>query len=371
VDGGRVLKPRWVIAQRELAGVFKERTILLAVVIQVVVAGFSSFLVIGLSALVDPEAFPAGGGSVILLDDTAASDRDLVRALDASGIHWLPPGALGPGEHNDAAIWDAYTRGLADGALFLAPPATAGGPMSVTLVLPEGDIRTTLTLTLVKKALESYERELREARSDRLDFDPVYVEADVKAGSYSFVYSLLVPLLIFLPVVLAGALCADSLTEEVQRKTLPILLASPATPADVVEGKLLANVAVAPLLAVAWFLLLALNGLPVEPLGAVGILVLSTAIAYLLGLLACGIALATRDRNTAHVVYASLMFLLLGLSLALPVSPINAVALLAAGSAHAGVGSFVALLVGAALAGAVGLRLALRRTAQWMAAGGA
>ena len=365
------MKPRWVIAQKELAGVFKERTILLAVVIQVVVAGFSSFLVIGLSALVDPEAFPVGGEANIILDDNASADDLLVEHLQRAGIRVIRIDSLQPGQRTDTDVWRVYTQGFVRGAIFGDQDGSDGGLVNLTLVLPEGDIRTTLTLTQVKRALEGYERELRDQRSDRIAFEPIYVENDAKAGSYAFVYSLLVPLLVFLPVVLAGALCADSITEEVQRKTLPLLLASPATPADVVEGKLLANVAVAPMLALAWFLLLGINDLPIAPVGAIGILVLSTAIAYLLGLLACGIALVTRDRNKAHVTYASAMFLLLALSLALPVSPVNAVALLAAGSAHAGVWAVVVALVGCALAGAIGLRIALRKTTQWMAAGGA
>lgn len=363
------MKPRYVIAQKEIAGIFKERTILLAVVIQVVVAGFSSFLVIGLSALVDPSSFPMGAGSSVLLDGDATNDTALRAAFDEAGVGVIDVYALGPGPNSDADVWAAYTRGVADGALFLTPSDDPGGPVNLTLVLPDGDLRTTLTISQVKKALEIYERTLRADRQDRLEFTPLHVDKDAKAGSYGFVYSLLIPLLVFLPVVLAGALCADSLTEEVQRKTLPILLASPATPADVVEGKLLANVAVAPLLAAAWFVLLAFNKLPVTPVGALGILVLSTAIAYLLGLLACAIALITRDRNKAHVTYAGAMFLLLGVSLALPVSPVNAVALLAAGSAHAAVWAVVAGLVAAALVGAVALRLGLKRTAQWMAAG--
>lgn len=364
------MKPRWVIAQKELAGVFKERTILLAVVIQVVVAGFSSFLVIGLSALVDPEAFPSGARATLVLDPEASNDTLLRQHLTDAGLIVIPISETTYVERDEVDVWDAYTKGMADGAIF-GQPGDASGLVNLTLVLPEGDLRTTLTLTQVKKALEGYERDLREERADRLAFDPVYVDNDAKAGSFSFVYSLLIPLLVFLPVVLAGALCADSITEEVQRKTLPILLSSPATPADVVEGKLLANVAVAPLLAAAWFLLLGLNDLPVSPVGAVGILVLATAVSYLLGLLACGIALVTRDRNKAHVTYASAMFLLLALSLALPVSPVNAVALLAAGSAHAGVWSVVGGLVVAALGGAVALRLGLQRSAQWMAAGSA
>lgn len=362
------MKPRWVIAERELKGVFKERTILLAVVIQIVVAGFSSFLVVGLSALVDPSAFPLQSRTSIALDGDAANDTLLlVHLTDAGMLPVIEDPATG-NQLTEAEVWNMYTRGEVNGALFAQ--SGSGDIVNLTLVLPSGDLRATLMLSQVKQALEGYERELREQRAERLVFDPVYVENDARAGSYSFVYSLLIPLLVFLPVVLAGALCADSLTEEVQRKTLPLLLASPATPADVVEGKLLANCAVAPLLATAWFLLLGLNGLTVPLVGAIGILVLATAITYLLGLLACGIALLTRDRNKAHVTYASAMFLLLALSLGLPVSPANAVALLAAGSAHAGVWVLVSSLVAAAVAGAIGLRIALRRTAQWMAAGG-
>lgn len=354
------MKPRWTIAQKEFAGVFKERTILLAVVIQVFVAGFSSFLVIGLSALVDPDAFPTSARATLALDPEAAGDTALVAQLSASNIVALPFGS-------EDATWDEFRSGRVHGAIFGEGP---GSTANFTVVLPDGTLRTTLTLVQVKDALEEHERTLRDDRGARLTHTPVHVEGG-KGGSYGFVFSLLIPLLVFLPVVLAGALCADSLTEEVQRKTMQLLLASPATPADVIEGKLLANVALAPLLSVAWFILLALNGLAVDPLGAAAILVMSTAIAFLLGLLACVIAIATQDRNKAHVLYAAAMFLLLAASLALPVSPVNAVALFAAGSAHAGAWVVVAALVAAALVGWAALRVALRRTQQWMGAGAA
>lgn len=360
------MKPRWVIARRELGGIFTERTILLAVVIQVIVAGFSSFLVVGLSALVDPSAFPSQAQARVVLDPDAAADGALREHLRQAGLDHFSAS-------DDARAFQAFRTGEADAAIFLVPPGEgvdpSRAPVNLTILLPESDIRTTLTLVQLKAALESYEMSLREQRMERLQFTPLHLETDAKGGSYAFVYSLLIPLLVFLPVVLAGALCADSLTEEVQRKTLPLLLASPATPADVVEGKLLANVAIAPLLGVAWLLLLGVNDLPVPILGALGILVLATAFAYVMGLLACGIALATRDRNKAHVIYAAVMFFGLGASMALPVNPVNAVALLAAGSAHAGVWAFVAGAVAVCLAGWIGLRVLLRRSAQWMAAG--
>lgn len=361
------MKPRWVIAGKDFRGIFTERTILLAVVIQVFVAGFSSFLVVGLSALVDPEAFPSSARADIVLNPAAGNDTALTAQLRDAGLGLVP-------SRSDDEAWQVFRSGEVEGALFLTSGAASIGPdaaqpVNMTLVLPDGNLRTTLTLVQVKDALEQYERGLRDERQARLVFDPLYVQDDVKGGSYSFVYSLLIPLLVFLPVVLSGALCADSLTEEVQRKTIPLLLASPATPADVVEGKLMANVALAPMLSVAWFLLLGLNGLTVPVVGALAILVIATAAAYLLGLLAAVIALATRDRNKAHVIYAVAMFLVLGMSLALPVSPVNAVALFAAGSAGTEAWLVVVALVAAALIGAAGLRYGLRRTAEWMAAG--
>lgn len=350
-------KPRWVIAGKELKGVFTERTILLAVVIQVFVAGFSSFLVLGLSALVDPNALPDSTKPSIAMNDStpfAVQLRD--EGYDVTFFR------------SDAAAMAAFREGRADAVVLQQGPDNASDTAKLMLVLPDGDLRATLSLTQLKRSLETYETELRNDRQERLAFDPLVVQGDARAGSYAFVYSLLIPLLVFLPVVLSGALCADSLTEEVQRGTLSTLLSTPATPGDVIEGKLLANVAVTPILSLAWFGLLALNGLTVPVLGGALILLMATAIAFLMGLLAAGIALATRDRNKAHVLYAAAMFLLLSVSLVLPTSPVNAVALLAAGSANLATYEVVLAITVAALAAWLGLRTLLKRNASWMAA---
>lgn len=352
------MKPRWVIASRELKGVFTEKTILLAVVIQVFVAGFSSFLVIGLSALVDPDALPTTSKPSFATNGSS----DLSELLQVQGYRV---------EHyrSDAEAEEAFRAQFVDAVMLVKPPLNASDVAEVTMILPDGDLRATLTLTQAKRLLEDYERDLRTQREDRLAFRPLSIDTDAKAGSYAFVYSLLVPLLVFLPVVLSGALCADSITEEVQRNTLPVLLSTPATPADVIEGKLLANVAVTPLLSLAWFLLLAANGLGIPASGGALIVLLATSLAFLMGLLACGVALATRDRNKAHLTYATIMFLVLGSSLALPVSPINAVALLAAGSPSPGAYVIVAAIALVAALSWFALRAFLRRTASWMAAG--
>lgn len=345
------MTPRRAIFSKEFRDIFKERTILIAVLIQVFVAGLSSFLVVGLSALTDPSAIPSDTQPTVAVVGPNGTVDEL---LDA--------GLSGQQFSSEAAAREAFQGGDADGVLVVdrapAPNATA----QLRLLLPDGDVRATLTLVHVRDALRDYERLLRDRREAELVFDPVYVDADPPgAGSYEFAYGLLVPLLVFLPVVLAGALTADSLTEEVERDTLPTLLTSPATPADVVEGKIMANAAIAPLLTVAWIGLLHLNDLPVPLTGAVAIVVVATAAGVVMCLLAAAAGLLTRDRNKAQVLYTQTMLVLIVASLLMPMSPVNAVALLAAGSTTPTVWAIVAATVALAAAGLVGLRVAMRR----------
>lgn len=343
------MKPWLVLARKEMQGVLRERTILLAIVIQVFVAGFSSFLVVGLSGLVDPDSIPTR-----LTPDVAVNGSPNVTLhLERAGL-----GVIHYPSDRDALA--GVQVGRADAALLVPDPGNETRPVRLRLVLPDGELRTTITLVQVKRALEEYERELRTSREARLDFEPLYVQTNAKAGSYAFVYSILIPLLVFLPVILAGALVADSMTEEMQRGTLPLLLVSPATPGDVVAGKLAANVAFAPVLAAAWFALLALNDLHAPLVGIVGILIVTTAFATLMAALAAGIAMVTKDRNKAHILYATLLFFLLALSLLLPVNPVNAVALLAAGSATMDVWLVVAGSVLTAAASVAALSFVLR-----------
>lgn len=349
--------PLLAIAKKEFTGVFKERTILLAVFIQVFVAGFSSLLVVGLSALVDPSSIPTYQAPELATD----GESDLVRYMRDAG---LPVRVYA--DRAEAMV--AFERGGVDGAFFVRDTGDPDDPVDVELILPDGDISATLTLVQVKEVLADYEQDLRDQRGARLRSDPLYVDADVEAGQYSFVYSLLIPLLVALPIILSGGLMADSLTEEIQRGTLPLLLVSPASAADVVGGKLLANVAITPLLTVVWLGLLRLNGFAIPFVGALLIIVVSTALALTAGMLACGVALATRDRDRAQVIYAILFFFVGALALIAPVSPVNAIALLAAGSVHDG--AYLAVLgsVLFALIGWLALQFGLRHAGRWMAA---
>lgn len=355
--------PRWVLARREWNGLWSERTILLAVVVQVALAGFSSFLAAGLAALTDPSALPIEGEPIVAINARGTPD-ELEAALRDAGLELYRA-------RNDNEAWEAFLRGDAHAALLVVPAQAEDQAATVTLGLPDGDIRAAITVVKVRDGLEAWERGLREDRAGRLAFEPVYFDSNQPAGSYGFVYALLIPLLVFVPVVLAGALCADAVTEEVHRGTLPLLLVSPARAIDILEGKALAYLAVAPLLGAAWLALLGLNDLPVPLPGAVAILVLATSAAALMCVMGSAIALVTRDRNQAHTAYAGAFMVLLGASLFLPASPVNVVARLAAGSAGPEAWSAVAATAGAALLAWLILRFAAPRAVARLAAGDA
>lgn len=336
---------RWTLARREFAGILRERTILLAIVIQVFVAGFSSVLVVGLSALADPGSLPPDTGIVVATaEPSAIEDRLRERGV---GIERFT-------DRSEAL--SAFQAGRTDAALLVDDANGTREVVLVTLALPDGDIRATLILVQIKEVLEDYERELRDERRTRLVVEPLHLETSARGGEYAFVMGLLIPLLVFLPVIVAGGLVADSITEELQKGTMPLLLATPATLRAILDAKVLANAATAPVLTAAWLLLLAVNGFAAPPAGAAAIIVLAAAIAVTAGVLAAAIALLTKDRDAAQVIYAIAFFLVGGATLLLPVSPVNAMALVAAGSAHGGVWAVVAGSVVVAVASWAGLR---------------
>ena len=75
--------PRLVIARRDVRSLSREKTIVLALLIQLFVAGFSSFLVVGLTSLYDPGAVASGEVELAVTGD--ARDELLEAAREHQG----------------------------------------------------------------------------------------------------------------------------------------------------------------------------------------------------------------------------------------------------------------------------------------------
>lgn len=329
------------IARRELASLRREKTIVLAVLIQLFIAAFSSFLLVGLVSLYAPGA--VSGGIVIGVAGDAGAD--LTETIEGEG-DW----ELRPYDSREAARTAFEDRSV--DAVFVATELDSG-VVSVEAVVPDESVRSTVIVVAVRDALQTYERDRREALSAGLDRQPLSLP-DVPDGSptFTFTYTVLIPLLVVLPAFISGSVAVDTITEELDAGTLSLLLVTPTSAAEILDGKALATIVLAPIQAAAWLALLWLNGTAIA--NPLLILVFVVALTGLLVTVGIGIAIRFPTRQSAQLLYSLSVLLVFGLATLLPESPPNTVATLALGTAdplsHALVGGYLVVAAGAFLA---------------------
>lgn len=339
-----MVDPRLSIARRELATLRSEKTIVLALLIQLFIAAFSSFLVVGLVSLYDPGSVEGYETTVGVTGDAA---DDLLRVVDEQ------PSMAGVAYDSQAAARTAFRNGEVSAVLLADRRA---GRVFVTATVPDGSVRTTVIVVQLRDALSTFERTERERRSATLSTTPL--DLPPRVGStpyYGFSYTVLLPLLCFLPVFISGSMVVDSVTEEVDRGTLELLRVAPVSTVDIVDGKVWAAAALAPAQAGLWLALLDFNGTTVRhPLALLAVV---GALALLVVTLGATIAVLAPDRRAAQFLYAVGVLVAFGGSTLLPYSPVNTVARLAVDS----VGATYPLLVAGYVALGIAAYLLLRR----------
>ncbi|WP_416839636.1 ABC transporter permease [Haloferax sp. DFSO52] len=338
--------PRLAIARRELGSLRKEKTIVLALAIQLFVAAFSSFLVVGLVSLYDPSAANYQVDVAVTGGDEAVSD--LLDAInDESGL----AGRTYPS--TDAAM-TAFEERQVDAVVEAS--TDSDGRIQLIAIAPDSGVETTAVVVRLRDALRALERSERAERSESLTTNPLPLPPATESSPYfSFTYTVLVPLLLFLPVFIAGSLVVDSLTEEVARGTLELLRVAPVSFAAVVDGKVLAAGGLAPIQAIAWMYLLRLNGTGIENVAWLfGMVAGLAAVVVSLG---ATVAVTAPDRRIAQLLYSIGVLLVFAGTSLLPLNPANTAARLALGTA--GLDAYLAVggLVVVGLVSLVGLRL--------------
>ena len=333
---------RRAIARRELDSLSREKTIVLAILIQVVIAGFSSVLVVGLTSMYDPDA----SGETVEAAVTGEAADDVVAA--AGEVENLRARRF----EDRATARDAFDRGRVDAVVHAE---TRDGRTAVSASVPRSSLRKTVIVVQLRAGLTELERRERAERADHLAFDPLPVPPRSDASPYfGFSYVLVVPLLVFLPVFISGAVVVDSLTEEIERGTIELLRVAPVSLAGIVEGKAGLLAALAPLQVLLWVVLLALNDIAVDNVAL--LVALTAAMAVLAVAAAAALALALPVRQRAQLTYSLGMLTAFAAAAALPEHPATTVALLAIGSATRATLVHVAGYMVAAVLAAVALR---------------
>jgi ABC-type Na+ efflux pump permease subunit len=182
---------------------------------------------------------------------------------------------------------------------------------------------------VIQEPLKQYENYLRTQRG----IDVRYTDLKGKpATSYEFVYSVLIPMLMFFPAFVSGSMTVDSLTEEVENKTLPTLLSAPLSINGMVGAKITSSVILSIMQCIAWLTLLRLNQIDIQNTGWILLLALIVA-----GITSTSAALGSvllKDRERSQFIYSLMLLAAAAISTLLNISPITTLSRLAIGDAY-------------------------------------
>jgi ABC-2 type transport system permease protein len=184
---------------------------------------------------------------------------------------------------------------------------------------------------VVQEPLKQYENYLRGQNGIEVRY------ADLKgkpSTSFEFIYSVLLPMLMFFPVFVVGSMSVDSLTEEVENNTLQTLLSAPLSLNGMIGAKITASVILSITQCIAWLTLLQMNGIAIQHTGL--ILLLALIVAGITSTLAVLGAVLLKDRERSQFIYSLMLLAAAAISTLLNVSPVTTMSRLAIGDSYTG-----------------------------------
>ncbi len=311
----------YAIMNKELVSVMKEKTIVLAILIQLLIAAFSSVILVGLMSFYDPNSIAQNTN--IHFSVGVAGDPDGVFSS------YLRESKFAVSTYaSEEAAKEAMRSGIVDAVI--AIPASEG-VVDMQLYMPQSDTSATVFTMLIKEPLKKYENSLREKNGVHV----MYTEMGGRQSTtFEFLYSFIVPLLMLFPAFIAGSMIIDSISEEVENKTMDTLLSAPVSLNAVLFGKVAATLFLAAVQCVLWLMLLSVNRLYVQ--NPLEVLLLALVITAFVTFGSGIISLYFKDRERSQFAYSMLLLAAAGASLFFDPSPLSLMARLAMGDLHVG-----------------------------------
>ncbi|HET91894.1 MAG TPA: ABC transporter permease [Chloroflexi bacterium] len=320
------MNPFFVILKKELRAVAQERTILIAITIQLFIASFSSAILIGLMSFYDPEAIGLSTRISVRTGIVGATNNPLVGFLEEQNAQLTSFATL-----QEAQL--AFDAGQIDAAILIPPERAAEDDPTVEmqLVLPASETYSTVILMVLQGPLKEYETYLRKRNGIQIRYTDV---AGKPATTYEFQYGVILPLLMFFPAFIAGSMVVDSISEELVNRTMDTLWVAPLSLNTILGSKIAAAVLLAGAQAALWAALLRFNSIPIQNLGLV--LLLSVLSAAIIAIGSAFIAVYLKDRERSQFLYSIFVLLSASLSYLFDLSPIALVTRLATGDYYTG-----------------------------------
>ena len=325
------MKAFFSIVSHELKSVRKEKTIMFAILIQLFIASFSSILLVGLMAFYDPDSIGHNPNIDLRAGVIGDNQNRFTALLRQRNLHVKVFTDADEAER-------AFKEGSIDTIVFI--PEIKNNILEMKLVLPEMDSRATIVLMVLRGPLEQYENYLRKQSGVQVRYGDM---GGKPYTTYEFLYTLIIPILMFFPAFVAGSMVVDSISEEIQNKTLATLLSAPLSLDLILSAKITASAIIAMMQCVLWALLLQFNGFAIQNPALV--LAFAVIIAATISLAAALISLLFRDRERSQFIYSIIVVIAVGVSFFLDPSPFGMVARLATGDYYLNIGHVMLYLL--------------------------
>jgi len=327
--------PFVAVIKKELFSVLRDRTIIISILIQFFIASFSSGLLLGVLSLYDADTILRYSGDSIRVGVVGSMDDPLPALMRERGLKVLSYPNLGSAQ---AAFYSGEVLAFFDA------PRNANGLTEVKLYLPDQDTVSSLIRMVLQEPLKQYENFLRGQNGIEVRYTDLHGKP---ATSFEFVYSVLIPMLMFFPAFVAGSMSIDMITEEIESKTLQTLLSAPLTISRMIGAKITSAVILAVVQCMMWLALLHANGTVIQNKSL--ILLLSLIIAGIASTSAATVAAFLQDRERSQFIYSLTLLAGVGISTILKISPITTISRLAIGDAYTNIWNVLAYAGGFAV----------------------
>jgi len=309
------------IAAKDLRSVLRERTFLMTVALQLFVAMFASVITFGLLVLYNPTYAGVGGSVDVGLAGNAPILESVLKPVKYDSIQ---------------KAMEDFKRGKIDALVWL-PEENLNSTNFVRVYLPKKEITAIKASIFLKKRFIEYEKKLREMKGIPGDpglkiYSTDFNKKEVPEGSsipFKLIYVALIPLLMITTAATVAGMYIDLITEEVESKTIYVLLTSPLTPLELITSKMLAALILSAALTPTWMVLLILNHVEIHNPLLVAVISLITCAIFIS---IASIATLAGDRERAQLIFSLAVIAIIPLFFSSPLTPVGLVTRVAAGS---------------------------------------
>lgn len=328
------------IVKKIFKDLLRERSILFAIALQVFIIMTASIMLSNSVNIFDPDE--------MLKQDTVIAitgDNLLVERLNESFEDSYLENRQYPSEEEALML---FKENHVDGVISISRDEEHF-PIYIDLHIPKGDVKSSIILSEAQSIFEVLENELREenlAEPEAIMLDKLKATErsnSVATQIFETLYSILIPFLLLMPGVLLGGMIIDILIEELEKKTLNILMLVISFKRYIFE-LIIATLSLSTIQVLVWQILISLQGISISNLPWITILVI--LLNLIMFIFCVIITLAVMDKTKAQLMYSFIVLLLFASIPLSGINPIRVISRLAIGVVEVSFMPYIASILG-------------------------